>query len=142
MVVELWDELEKRGTFVTAWSLLEECERKRHLLKGMEEACQHAFFAHDSRALCPELTISAMLKQRGRAFVDFTGAYTKGKKDLDETTSYALPSEWWDQAAEDTPQTIMGGFEESTVTLLTLERGEFISESVHVHRSCPIVSLI
>ena len=97
----------------------------------MEEASQNVFFAQDCRALCPEITISSILKQRGRAFVDFISAYRKGKKDLD--ASYSLPNEWWEKAAEDTPQSVSGRFEESTLTLLTLERDEFICESVHVH---------
>jgi hypothetical protein len=129
-LVKLWDEMEEREDFVTAWLLLEEKERKRHLLKGMEEACQDLPFAQDSRAFCPEVTVSSMLTQRGRAFVDFIRAYTEGKKDVGEDTSYALPNEWWDNALEGSPQSMSEGFEDCTFAHLTHQRNRFICKCI------------
>jgi hypothetical protein len=91
-VVTAWDDLEEKGHFVTAWVLLEEGERKRHLLKGIEGACEKAHWRQDSRALCPEITISSMLKQRGRVFIDFISAYRKGKREVGEDSLYSLPT--------------------------------------------------
>jgi hypothetical protein len=75
---KLWDVLQENH-IVTAWLLLAESERQRHLLKGLEGACQHASWRQDARALCPEITISFMLMRRGQAFIDFIDAYKKGK---------------------------------------------------------------
>ena len=55
ILVKEWDEMAESRQFVTAWLLLEEKERKRHLMKGMEEACQHTSLHQDLRALCRSL---------------------------------------------------------------------------------------
>jgi hypothetical protein len=133
VVANLWGELQEKGHIVTAWFLLPESERQRHLLKGLEGACQRAHCRQDARALCPEITISSMSQQRGQAFIDFIDAYKKGKDDVSEDTPYYLPSEWWGSALEDLPQTLTDTFVESTFALLTLHRNEFICESVDVH---------
>jgi hypothetical protein len=124
------DELAKKGDFATAWLLIEEVERKRHLLKGVEETCEHVGFGQDSRALCPEITISSMLKQKGKAFVDFYGTFVKGKDDVGEDTLFLLSSEWWENAVEGIPQSELDKFAEPTFALLTLHRNSFICESV------------
>jgi hypothetical protein len=127
--VELWvDEKLARDDFVAAWMLLEEAELKRHLLKGIEEACQFGI-GQDSRALCPEITISSMLRQGGRRFIDFTDSYTKGKQSVGEEAPYFLPSEWWEKAVGGLPQSR----EDSTCEILTLQRSIFICESVQIH---------
>ena len=105
-IAKSWGQLEEREHFITAWLLLGEEERKRHLLKGMEGACRTASWGQDARALCPEITISSMLKDKGRAFLDFVRAYMKGKKEASEDTPYILPSEWWNKAAEDVPESV------------------------------------
>src|ERR1700683_2092138 len=51
----------EKEDLATGWLFFSTGERKRHLLKGMDEACKHASLEQDSRALCPEITISAML---------------------------------------------------------------------------------
>jgi hypothetical protein len=141
VVAKSWDDLEEREHFITAWLLLGEEERKRHLLEGMEGACRTGSWRQDARALCPEITISSMLKDKGRAFLDFIRAYRKGKKDTSEDTPYLLPSEWWNKAVEDVPESVTAELEESTFTLLTLHRNEFISESIDicVSRTFPAV---
>jgi hypothetical protein len=133
VVVKLWGDLRERGHIVTAWVLLAESERQRHLLKGLEGACQHASWRQDARALCPEITMSSMLKRRGQAFIDFIDAYKKGKDDVSEDTPYYLPSEWWGNALEDLPQSLADTFVESTFVLFTLHRNEFICESIYAY---------
>jgi hypothetical protein len=135
VMAQSWDDLEEREHFITAWLLLGEAERERHLLKGMEGACKTASWRQDARALCPEITISSMLKDKGRTFLDFIRAYRKGKKDASEGTPYLLSSEWWNKAAEDVPVSVTAEREESTFTLLTLHRNEFISESIDISRT-------
>jgi hypothetical protein len=77
------DEMDADEHFVTAWQLLEEEEGKRHLLKELERACRHESWGQDSRVLCPEITITSLLKQRGLAFIDLINIYKTGKKDVD-----------------------------------------------------------
>jgi hypothetical protein len=60
----------------------------------------------DVHALCPEITISSMLKDKGWAFLDFICAYSKGIKDANENTLYLLLSGWWNMAVEDMPKSI------------------------------------
>jgi hypothetical protein len=131
--VELWEKMLQKGHFVTAWLLLEEGERKRHLLKGMEEACQNSSWHQDARALCPDIRIHPMLKQRGRAFTDFLNAYKEGKKGVGHRALYFVTSEWWEKAEQDIPQSLLGKFVESTFALMTLHRNEFICKPVNVH---------
>src|SRR5882762_5408080 len=128
VVMENWDNLEEKEHFITAWLLLAEKERKRHLLQGMDEACGNTSWNQDARALCPEITISSMLKQNGRAFIDFMNAYRNGKKGLREDTPYYLPNEWWEKTMDKVPQSVSEEFEESTFELLTLARSQFIGE--------------
>jgi hypothetical protein len=53
--VKLWSRMPNNNKqFVTAWQLLKEKERKRHLLKGLEEAIAHGKFREDTRAMCPD----------------------------------------------------------------------------------------
>jgi hypothetical protein len=125
-------ELGQKGDFATAWVLLEENERKRHLLDGMKKAFEQVAYHQDSRALCPEITISSMLKQRGRAFLDFVDVYKKGKKDAGVDTPFCLPSEWWEKAVENAPQSLLETFAEPTFAFLTLHRNNFICEPIYL----------
>ena len=118
------EEWEESAGCVIAWLLLDEAERKRHLFHGMMEACRQDSLHCDGRALCPEITTSAMLKQNGKAFTDFTRAYMKGIKEAGAGNVYLLPSEWWSSAVnipEPWPQDVKFAF-----TQLTLQRNEFI----------------
>lgn len=142
IVVKLWDNVQEGERFVTAWFLLDEGERKRHLLKGMEEACQRAPLSQDSRALCPEVTISSMASQRGRAFVDFISAYSQGKKDVGENSTYSHPSDWWEKAADEIPQSLSDELQEHTFTLLTLHRNDFICELMMLMLDADISDLL
>lgn len=130
--VMLWDNMEEEGghPFI-AWSILDEAERRRHLLKGLKEACEQASCGQDGRALCPEITLGPMLKQRGKGFIDFFRDYVKGKKDMDEDAVYFLSNEWWQKAvdmSEPLPEAV-----ELTYSLLTTQRNEFIGKSLDAH---------
>lgn len=62
--------------------MLGEVERKQHVLKGLEEACEHASRGQDLRALCPEIMLKLILAEQGKAFKGFISDYTKGKKSV------------------------------------------------------------
>jgi hypothetical protein len=127
-LVQLWDKMEQADHFQTAWLLLDEKERKRHLLTGLEKVCEDGMAFEDCRALCPEITTSSLLKLNGKAFIDFMNSLTTGIKGVGADHPYFLPSEWWDKAIEDLPLTFSEEFEPSTFTLLTLMRNELIGE--------------
>jgi hypothetical protein len=131
-LAKLWDEMEKTDSdhFETAWLLLDEKERKRHLMNGLEKVCKDGMFMEDNRALCPEITISSILKLNGQAFIDFIRSLTAGIKGAGADDAYFLPSEWWDKAVDDLPPSLSEKFEPSTSMLLTLMRNEFISEFI------------
>ena len=99
--------MQESRNFVTARPLLEEAERKRHLLNQMQKACQSAFLREDTRSLCPDITVSSMLIQRGQAFVHLIDAFTKGKKELGDAMPYCFPSEWLDKTVDDVPQSVL-----------------------------------
>jgi hypothetical protein len=100
---------------------LDEKERKRHLLKGFQEGYERVSFHYDSRALCPEITVRALLKRRGAVFTDLVGTVCEGKKEAGKGNVYLHPSEWWDQAKNVSDPNVEGTF-----SLLTLLRNEFI----------------
>jgi hypothetical protein len=68
-LVKFWDPLEHTGDFVPAWLMLGEMERKRHVLKGLDEVCEHAPQGQDLRALCPEILLKLILKKQRRSRV-------------------------------------------------------------------------
>jgi hypothetical protein len=126
---ELWDDTKLQPHICTAWPLLEEGERQRHLFNGFKESCKHVFAGQDSRAFCPEITLSAMLRRMGHGFIDFLNHYWDGKKEAGVGNVYLLPSEWWDKVVEDLPQPLSEP-DQLSFELLTLFRNEFICESV------------
>jgi hypothetical protein len=127
LVLGLENLLEEPGDFATTWVLLNEAERKRLLLKGLKDACDQASLKQDGRALCPEITTSAMLRQNGKAFIDFVRNLVKGMRDVDEGEMYLLPSEWW-QSAVDTPAEPWSEDAKFAFRQLSIQRNEFISE--------------
>jgi len=125
--IVMLDEKMKKGAYlVTAWMLLEETERRRHLLNGMKAACQYTLFRPDARALCPEITTTAMLKRRGMAFIDFARELANGVREFGPDELYLLPSEWFQSAVKepepwsDKTKFIFGQ--------LNIQRAEFIGE--------------
>jgi hypothetical protein len=71
LAAEAWRDIEQKGHFDSAWLLLDEGERRRHLMNGLTKTCMDEKWFQDVRAMCPDITISSMLKQKGRAFIDF-----------------------------------------------------------------------
>ena len=127
------DQVERGETsgFSTAWKLVDEEERKKHILKEMKQACEGATFYQDSRAMCPEITTTAMLEQQGMAFLDFARNLSKVIKKEDPEKVYMLPSDWW-LSAMNLPQP----WSEDTLftfTKLSAVRNEFIGDHVLSH---------
>lgn len=131
IAVELWDKLGEGIRIDTLWLLLAEQECKRHLLRGLRKACKEAIRGQDARALCPEITVSFMLKQRGKAFINFVQDYSNGKKDVGEEEVYLVPNAWWKN-----PVDMSASLEEEIkfqFTMLSMERNEFICESIDAY---------
>jgi hypothetical protein len=117
-------ELDQR-TFM--FVMLNDEDVKRHLFNGMKAACAQVSLRENARALCPEITISAMMN-RGRPvfdkfatilceFVEFAAA---------EGGLALLESDWWKSAVsmpEPWPLGVRFAFNQ-----LTVQRNEFISE--------------
>ena len=124
IVAQFETQLDESDAFVIAWLLLDEAERKRHLFQGMKETCLDVSSHYDGRALCPEITTTAMLKQNGKAFIDFSRDLVNASKETGPDNVYLLPSEWWSSAVsmpEPWPEDIKFVF-----TQLSLQRNEFI----------------
>lgn len=127
IVVNQWDVIKAQEQFVTAWPLLEEAERERHVLRGLKEACISSLCGQDARALCPELSLSLMLNQQGTGFTDFIEDYRNGKKAAGEEDIYLLPNEWWQKAVGLSDPSSEA---ETPFRLVTMVRNEFIGESI------------
>ena len=120
-------ELDDDMDFNIVWWLMQEDERKRHLLNGMRQACDLSDLRQDARALCPEITTSVMLSQQsGAAFTMFIFDYSYGVKDAAPGSLSLLRSDWWERAVDVSlpwPEDIQFAF-----TQLTIQRNQFISE--------------
>lgn len=128
-VAQFWDALgEQSDQFITAWILLDKEEHKRHLLQGLKEACERASWGQDGCAMCPEITLGPMLRQRGKGFIDFFKNYSQGTQEVGENDVYFLPSEWW-QNAVDRSQPLSEEVE-FRFRLLTIQRNEYICKSL------------
>jgi hypothetical protein len=127
ILVMLDGDLNKGEYVVTAWMLLDEVERRRHLLNGMKAACDCTLLRFDARALCPEITTTAMLKQRGMAFIDFARSLTNSIREAGPDELCLLPSEWFRSAVkEPEPWSDKTKF---IFRQLSIQRADFISES-------------
>jgi hypothetical protein len=124
------DMKDKMNYVVTAWMLLDKPEQWRHLFNGIKDACERMPFVSDARALCPEITTSAMMKQNGKAYIDFLRNLANAVRETDpDKQPYLLPSDWWRFAVQE-PEP----WSEDTkfvFTQLTVQRNEFIGESAH-----------
>jgi hypothetical protein len=139
----LWDEFlgQRFESFSAAWVLLDGKERTRHLLKGLEGAIQDVAFGQDVRALCPEITVSAMLKENGRRFTDFLNTYQVKLREATVGHPYLYRSEWWDKALKDVPPSLSRTLLPFTFKSLTLLRTQFISESLTYALGKPLLFL-
>ncbi|KAG1834151.1 hypothetical protein EV424DRAFT_754149 [Suillus variegatus] len=97
-VAKILRDLFDEGHFDTIWLLLNVAEKKRHINEGLKGACEApTFWGQDCRALCPEVTVSNLLTQGGKAFVDFLARVLE----LTESSLQPafLPNPWWEQAS-------------------------------------------
>ena len=127
LLITLWDQVGESGEFVLRWVLLDEAEKKRHLLNGLKQACESSSLLEEARAMCPEITTSAMLKKAGSAFADFAHGFLQGIKQTDPSQVYFLPCQWWQSAVDDMPKPWPEDVT-FTFTQLSVQRNEFISE--------------
>ncbi|RDB20601.1 hypothetical protein Hypma_012235 [Hypsizygus marmoreus] len=122
---DLYDDLDKHGPFRTAWILLVDSERRRHIHNGLQEACRASDWGQDARLLCPEITLNKIATDMGRAFITFLDSYRQGVKGADPDI-YFLPNEWWgkvvDRSNEPTTELMSTIF-----THLNLLRSQFIA---------------
>jgi hypothetical protein len=88
--IDLWDVL--LLDFCAPWLLLEEKERRKHLMKGLQMTCESVLLAKDSRVLCPEINFYSLLKDEGRGFVDFIRNFHRNLKQMDSDALYTVPS--------------------------------------------------
>jgi hypothetical protein len=128
-VLDFEEDLKEEGGVVTAWLLLDETERKRHLFSGMKETCERVSLHYDGRALCPEITTTAMLKHHGKAFTDFARDFVNGTKEAGPDTVYFLRSDWWSLAVS-MPEPRSEDVE-FVFSQLSLQRNQFISTHIH-----------
>jgi len=137
-LVDLMEECET--IFSSVWKFVDEEERKKHLLKGMKTACESASFSQDSRAMCPEITTTAMLERQGMVFINFARNLSKAIKEQDAEKVYMLPSDWWMSAVK-LPQP----WSEDVLfmfTQLSAVRNEFIGDHFLLHTCAHVLTLL
>ncbi|KAG1907964.1 uncharacterized protein F5891DRAFT_938647 [Suillus fuscotomentosus] len=123
-VAKILRNLFDEGHFDTIWLLLNVAEKKRHINEGLKGACEApTFWGQDCRALCPEVTVSNLLTQGGKAFVDFLARVLE----LTESSLQPafLPNPWWEQASNLAKSMLM--FE-----VATINRNKFIGELLSI----------
>lgn len=124
LMFEMWDTgaRERTSTYLTTvWLLLGDEQRTKYLKNGMEEACRYVLLGQDTRAMCPEMTITALSKTRGQPFLDLVEEIRLGRQGQGGAP-YLFPSAWWDKAEIEVQRVSKPMF-----TLLTLLRTSFIS---------------
>ncbi|RDB20598.1 hypothetical protein Hypma_012230 [Hypsizygus marmoreus] len=126
-VLKSFDNVDKRGGFRTVWLFLDDKERQRHIQAGLEGACNMGVWKQDARLMCPEITMSKLLKDQGKALLAFMDGYQAGLKGA-EPEIYFLPNAWWDKVLEAcrAMQGVSTDLAEKLVTLLDLWRNDFI----------------
>lgn len=110
--------------FNVLWLLLHEDTRKTHVLEGLEFACIKTLWCQDSRALCPEITASRLLKQRGQAFLDLLKHFLDTSQ-ASAMSPFLLPNPWWEQASKGLPLPLSEEHQDG-YKHLNLYRNEFI----------------
>ncbi|KAG1894455.1 uncharacterized protein F5891DRAFT_1195295 [Suillus fuscotomentosus] len=139
-VAKILHDLFDKGHFDTIWLLLNVTEKKRHINEGLKGACEaRTLWGQDCRALCLEVTVSNLLMQGGKGFVDFLARILESSESSLQPAF--LPNSWWEQASnlpnpwwEQTPATDVpprGQVSQSTKLLFevaTINRNKFISK--------------
>jgi len=89
---------------------------------------KYASCGQDGRAMCPEITSTALLSESGKAFMRFFRVYAEGIKSVGQDAIYLLPNQWWTQAV-DTAQPLHQDVEFAH-TQLTMQRNEFLVDFI------------
>ncbi|KAG1734548.1 hypothetical protein EDD22DRAFT_787874 [Suillus occidentalis] len=98
-VAEALRRLFDEGHFDTIWLLLNVAEQRRHILEGLKGASvAPTLWGQDCRAFCPELTVSNLVSQGGKGFIDFLTRVLELFKS--PTKPAFLPNSWWEQASD------------------------------------------
>jgi hypothetical protein len=106
--------------------LLHDEDVKRHLLNGMKEACAQVSLGENARALCPEITLSSMIKGGPPPVFELFANRFRWQVAYAEGNLVLLESDWWNSAVSlpaPWPEDVEFAFRQ-----LTLQRNEFISE--------------
>lgn len=108
------------------WQLWDDDKRLQHMFAGLEFACESSPLSQDARVLCPEVSISHLLRDRGEAFVDLVRKFITS---AGQTPPYALPfpfpDPWWQQLAREFPKP-----QPEAYIAMTLIRQEFIANFI------------
>ncbi|KIJ60380.1 hypothetical protein HYDPIDRAFT_32345 [Hydnomerulius pinastri MD-312] len=90
------------GRIDTIWLLLSPSEQKKYLLEGIQLACTRVLtFGQDLRAFCPDITVSKLGAQNGKAFLDLINCYHELYESTEKGKVFFYPNAWFDQAAID-----------------------------------------
>ncbi|KAF9459185.1 hypothetical protein BDZ94DRAFT_1057108 [Collybia nuda] len=118
----------KEGQGVTAWLLLGQVERTKHLNKGFENSYPVVAARQDARCFAPEITVSALLKRNGQGFLELLKACAKGRRDAGEGKPYFHRSVWWDEALDEVPRSFLETLDEHAYETMTIFRNDFITK--------------
>ncbi|GBE89733.1 hypothetical protein SCP_1700580 [Sparassis crispa] len=118
--------LSDNGQIGTVWLLLPEHERQRHILVGLEAACEMALMGSEDRALCPELSVKQLRKGAGQAYVDFLVRFAEEAKRAEPGRIFTFASAWWDSATDLLPNSPSEN-DEFILEWTTLHRNDFIA---------------
>ncbi|KAH7884235.1 hypothetical protein F5I97DRAFT_1811777, partial [Phlebopus sp. FC_14] len=72
-----------------------------HVLHSLVNACTRSIVGEDARAVCPELTVTQLLAQRGKGFVQFINRYHELSKAAEPNKLFSIPNAWWDEVVSD-----------------------------------------
>ncbi|KAF7982991.1 hypothetical protein HWV62_24600 [Athelia sp. TMB] len=113
-----------------AWLLLEDKERQRLLLNALVGASKECSIGQSARALCPEITVTAMSKIQGRALLDFLETYHKNLQGERLEAPFCSHSAWWAKALPDADDPAVGEPDRLAYNIATWQREEFICQFV------------
>ncbi|KIK90814.1 hypothetical protein PAXRUDRAFT_662602 [Paxillus rubicundulus Ve08.2h10] len=124
MVGKLEKEVRRRQT-----DAAEIQKQKRHVLRGLQKACNISLLGQDCRAFCPEMTITKMISQHGKGFVKFLTGYHELAQEVPPGQVYLFPSAWWEDVTNDA-ENPLSPKARWIYELTTLLRNEFIAAFV------------
>ncbi|RDB25255.1 hypothetical protein Hypma_007371 [Hypsizygus marmoreus] len=124
--LKVWKD-DKDAHFLTVWVLMDKKERRKYLMKGLEQACDLAMLGQDARATCPDITLSALMKEGGKGFWHLFKNHTKGMKASDPGKFLLPTSAWWAKVQDAQPFTEV---DKLVFELVALQRNEFITQFI------------